>query len=1086
MGALLSSVLGAHASELIDAFTARQPEAYLHDMVACTAPRVSGLTFASHLRLHSLVLRAHAPGGALSPGAVHALVWANERRLHHSARLLGSIELEGASTEAADALARLSAPTLDGYSGGDKARSSAALAQLDLGVASAVVDAAWRQTSAAMAGEPESDATQEEAWRAALSRARLVAADVDALLLIGAASCGLKTSAAVSGASLPAPSSSKAAIGPPPPGQAMEATAADLGKATVRWRALVVVHIFAQEVLLASHGAAAAHPTGTGAAGVERQALHRLVDAACGFCVRSGEQPVGSSKVGLRALLQAAAAAAAPVDTHDASRLGGFVFALARDVVLRLARSGQPFDGTETIFSDLVDLVAGTATWLPPLAQPARELLLHALHDAAASPSAPRELADAVDRLCTRGVGGCVLALRHEERRLRLQVAEAANQDEYARALRVAERELQAAVRLASAADAEAVDTASKGVHGKGGMVQLTAASKAKMLLGEYTAWLAAELRRGKTTLEEPLPTAEPVRVLCESLLLSTRPLALSLFVLRQLYRIGGPSLLRKLLAVPSDVSGWVPVSAAARKPLQSSKKKTVANPFSLLISPAGAAAREYVRMHSLASEVRDLQTTDSKKLDKIVEALEALGARDGVRSHDNSVVVSLVAATFYLIASKPKLGHAQKLAKEKAEAHRLATQYGARGAEQAAKTEEFLKSAAADAVVQLVTRRFEAQKVRDLLLYVLGGCEGNALLPNALAAQHAAVDAITMDSLFGAHDSGAPAGAGPAGGGGAADGADGGTAALTQRERRRGGGNARSHAPRGVESRRGPGEGFIAGLNVSIFLGLRVASHAASSFWATLLFAPAALSTMFVPTMAGDEFAMILAASEFVGWYKCPNGHPYSVGNCTMPMQLARCPACNAPIGGANHTAVAGVTRMGHSEDLKAARKDKGTKSAARRGYNRDDLNLGAGGLGADMVPRAGSATTRVIRIFMHLLLHLHGSSTGRWQALFDVLKPPTKGAASAAEADGGASSANVRAGSNGTPTERAVRSFLEDCVLADWKGLQDMFGLDEEQAREAVPSHCRTTTREELSTTVLEEALSTPRLAGLRRVRR
>ena len=48
------------------------------------------------------------------------------------------------------------------------------------------------------------------------------------------------------------------------------------------------------------------------------------------------------------------------------------------------------------------------------------------------------------------------------------------------------------------------------------------------------------------------------------------------------------------------------------------------------------------------------------------------------------------------------------------------------------------------------------------------------------------------------------------------------------------------------------------------------------------------------------------------------------------------------------------------------------------------------------------------------------------------------------------------------------------------------ESLSLDEEQAREAVPSHCRTTTREELSTTVLEEALSTPRLAGLRRVRR
>ena len=54
--------------------------------------------------------------------------------------------------------------------------------------------------------------------------------------------------------------------------------------------------------------------------------------------------------------------------------------------------------------------------------------------------------------------------------------------------------------------------------------------------------------------------------------------------------------------------------------------------------------------------------------------------------------------------------------------------------------------SAAGDAVVQLATRRFEAQKVRDLLLYVLGGCEGNALLPNALAAQHERVLEARVD----------------------------------------------------------------------------------------------------------------------------------------------------------------------------------------------------------------------------------------------------------------------------------------------------------------------------------------------------
>ena len=35
------------------------------------------------------------------------------------------------------------------------------------------------------------------------------------------------------------------------------------------------------------------------------------------------------------------------------------------------------------------------------------------------------------------------------------------------------------------------------------------------------------------------------------------------------------------------------------------------------------------------------------------------------------------------------------------------------------------------------------------------------------------------------------------------------------------------------------------------------------------------------------------------------------------MPMELARCPECNAPIGGQNHAAVDGVTR---AEDIERA----------------------------------------------------------------------------------------------------------------------------------------------------------------------
>jgi hypothetical protein len=62
--------------------------------------------------------------------------------------------------------------------------------------------------------------------------------------------------------------------------------------------------------------------------------------------------------------------------------------------------------------------------------------------------------------------------------------------------------------------------------------------------------------------------------------------------------------------------------------------------------------------------------------------------------------------------------------------------------------------------------------------------------------------------------------------------------------------------------------------------------------------------------------------------WYKCRNGHPvssvllfidmytfsnifkFAVGECGMPMEVARCPQCGEPVGGRNHEAVEGVTR--------------------------------------------------------------------------------------------------------------------------------------------------------------------------------
>lgn len=69
------------------------------------------------------------------------------------------------------------------------------------------------------------------------------------------------------------------------------------------------------------------------------------------------------------------------------------------------------------------------------------------------------------------------------------------------------------------------------------------------------------------------------------------------------------------------------------------------------------------------------------------------------------------------------------------------------------------------------------------------------------------------------------------------------------------------------------------------------------------------------------EERRAILAAmaQEFRGtghWYTCVNGHPFTVGECGMPMELSRCPTCNAAVGGRSHVPAAGVTRATELEE--------------------------------------------------------------------------------------------------------------------------------------------------------------------------
>jgi hypothetical protein len=71
----------------------------------------------------------------------------------------------------------------------------------------------------------------------------------------------------------------------------------------------------------------------------------------------------------------------------------------------------------------------------------------------------------------------------------------------------------------------------------------------------------------------------------------------------------------------------------------------------------------------------------------------------------------------------------------------------------------------------------------------------------------------------------------------------------------------------------------------------------------------------MLCESLASSEMGMVVRAmaKEFCGtghWYRCANGHPFTVGECSMPMELARCLECGSGVGGQSHRPTEGVTR--------------------------------------------------------------------------------------------------------------------------------------------------------------------------------
>jgi hypothetical protein len=70
--------------------------------------------------------------------------------------------------------------------------------------------------------------------------------------------------------------------------------------------------------------------------------------------------------------------------------------------------------------------------------------------------------------------------------------------------------------------------------------------------------------------------------------------------------------------------------------------------------------------------------------------------------------------------------------------------------------------------------------------------------------------------------------------------------------------------------------------------------------------------STFYMPVSNEEKAAVYAAmARDFRGtghWYYCENGHPFTIGECGMPMETSQCPQCGSPVGGHNHQPTDGV----------------------------------------------------------------------------------------------------------------------------------------------------------------------------------
>ncbi|XP_072001709.1 E3 ubiquitin-protein ligase RNF213-like isoform X2 [Engystomops pustulosus] len=79
----------------------------------------------------------------------------------------------------------------------------------------------------------------------------------------------------------------------------------------------------------------------------------------------------------------------------------------------------------------------------------------------------------------------------------------------------------------------------------------------------------------------------------------------------------------------------------------------------------------------------------------------------------------------------------------------------------------------------------------------------------------------------------------------------------------------------------------------------------------------PTRMQNSYLPTMPEDMMVYARTAmQEQLQWYRCPNGHYCTIGECGRPVQVGQCLDCGAPVGGMNYVPQQGFHLVQNNED--------------------------------------------------------------------------------------------------------------------------------------------------------------------------